>query len=99
MNKAITPEVIEKLATLAKLQFSEKEKVDFVDDLNRIVAFVDKLQEINTDHVEPLIHLSEETNVFREDDAEITITREEALLNAPKKDSDYFKIPRVLSKR
>ncbi|MFN3916982.1 MAG: Asp-tRNA(Asn)/Glu-tRNA(Gln) amidotransferase subunit GatC [Flavobacteriales bacterium] len=99
MSKAITEETVEKLATLAKLQFTDEEKVNFVNDLNRIVGFVDKLQELNTDNVEPLIHMSDEVNVMREDDAEITITQQEALLNAPKKDSDYFKIPRVLSKK
>ena len=59
---------------------------------------MDKLREIDTKDVEPLIFMSEEVNRLREDLPQITITHEEALRNAPKKDSDYFRIPKVLDK-
>jgi aspartyl-tRNA(Asn)/glutamyl-tRNA(Gln) amidotransferase subunit C len=59
---------------------------------------MDKLSEIDTENVEPLIFMSDEVNVLREDVAEETITQAEALKNAPKKDSDYFRIPKVLDK-
>ena len=57
-----------------------------------------KLSEIPTDDVEPLIFMSDEVNVLRDDEPEVTITQAEALKNAPKKDSDYFRIPKVLDK-
>ena len=59
---------------------------------------MDKLREIDTKDVEPLIFMSEEVNRLREDVPQITVTHEEALRNAPKKDSDYFRIPKVLDK-
>jgi aspartyl-tRNA(Asn)/glutamyl-tRNA(Gln) amidotransferase subunit C len=59
---------------------------------------MDKLSEIPTDNVEPLIFMSDEVNRLREDVPEVTVTKEEALKNAPKKDSDYFRIPKVLDK-
>jgi aspartyl-tRNA(Asn)/glutamyl-tRNA(Gln) amidotransferase subunit C len=57
---------------------------------------MDKLNEVNTDKVEPLIHMSAEINVLREDVASNSLTHEEALKNAPKKDSDYFRVPKFL---
>ncbi|MNR14488.1 aspartyl/glutamyl-tRNA amidotransferase subunit C [compost metagenome] len=57
-----------------------------------------KLSEIPTDDVEPLIFMSDEVNVLRDDVPEVTITQAEALKNAPKKDSDYFRIAKVLDK-
>lgn len=59
---------------------------------------MDKLREIDTKDVEPLIFMSDEVNRLREDIPQITVTHEEALRNAPKKDSDYFRIPKVLDK-
>ena len=56
------------------------------------------INEVNTDGVEPLIHMNNEINVLREDIVKETITQEQALKNAPQKDSDYFKIPKVLNK-
>jgi aspartyl-tRNA(Asn)/glutamyl-tRNA(Gln) amidotransferase subunit C len=63
-----------------------------------MIAFVDKLSELDTTGVEPLIFMSEEVNRLREDVAVQSISHEEALHNAPKKDSDYFRIPKVLDK-
>jgi aspartyl-tRNA(Asn)/glutamyl-tRNA(Gln) amidotransferase subunit C len=64
--------------------------------LNKILNWVDKLSELDTDNIEPLIHMTEEVNVMREDVAQNTVTHEEALRNAPKKDSDYIRVPKVL---
>lgn len=89
---------VSKIATLAKLQFDEVGTEQIKNDLNRMLKFVDKINEINTDNVEPLIHLNNEINVLREDIVVETITQQEALKNAPQKDSDYFKIPKVLNK-
>lgn len=90
---------VDRLAELAKLEFDEKSKEAMVNDLNRIVSFIEKLKEIPTDDVEPLIYMTDEVNVLRDDVVEQTISHEEALLNAPKKDSDYFKVPKVLEKK
>ena len=92
-NKLIT-----ELARLAKLNFDEKSSQEMQEDLNKIIGFVDKLSEIDTKDVEPLIYLSDEVNVLRKDDAIENISQEEALKNAPKKDSDYILVPKVIDK-
>lgn len=90
--------LVDKLASLAKLNFSEEEKEAFIKDFTRILQFVDKLKEVDTTGVEPLLYISDEVNVLREDVHQETITKEEALKNAPVKDSDYFKVPKVIQK-
>ncbi|MDG1174365.1 MAG: Asp-tRNA(Asn)/Glu-tRNA(Gln) amidotransferase subunit GatC [Flavobacteriales bacterium] len=94
----ITNETIDKLAVLAKLQFKEGDKESIRKDLSKIIAFVDKIDELDTEGVEPLIHINREVNVLREDEVSETITQVQALKNAPSKDSDYFKIATVLKK-
>ncbi len=94
----ITNELVEKLANLSKLEFENQEKKNIKKDLEKIVGFVDKLSELDTSNVEPLIFMTDEINVLREDEVKQEITREEALKNAPKKDSDYFKVPKFLDK-
>ncbi|RDV14617.1 Asp-tRNA(Asn)/Glu-tRNA(Gln) amidotransferase subunit GatC [Pontibacter diazotrophicus] len=89
-------QTIKKLAHLARLEFNEEKEQEMLQDLNKILNWMDKLRELDTEHVEPLTHMSEEVNVLREDVARNTVTHEEALLNAPKKDSDYFRVPKVL---
>lgn len=89
-------QTIKKLAHLARLEFNEEKEQEMLQDLNKILNWMDKLRELDTAHVEPLTHMSEEVNVLREDVAKNTVTHEEALLNAPKKDSDYFRVPKVL---
>ncbi len=92
----ITDETVDHIAHLSRLEFEGDKKVQIKEDMERILDFMDKLQEVNTDNVEPLIFMSEEVNVLREDVAVDTLTQEQALKNAPKKDSDYFRIPKVL---
>lgn len=94
----ITEELIDHIAHLARLEFKGEDKVSIQKDMERMIEFVDKLSEIDTANVEPLIFMSEEINRVREDVPQITVTHEEALMNAPKKDSDYFRIPKVLDK-
>jgi aspartyl-tRNA(Asn)/glutamyl-tRNA(Gln) amidotransferase subunit C len=92
----ITDKTVDELAHLARLHFEGDEKQRIKKDLTRIVSFMEKLNELDTEGVEPLIYLSEEFNVMRKDEARKTITQEQALKNAPKRDSDYFKVPKVL---
>ena len=89
-------QTIRKLAHLARLEFSEEKEQEMLGDLNKILNWVDKLRELDTENIEPLTHMTAEVNVMREDVAKNTVTHEEALLNAPKKDSDYFRVPKVL---
>jgi aspartyl-tRNA(Asn)/glutamyl-tRNA(Gln) amidotransferase subunit C len=94
----ISNELIDKLADLAKLNFEGQEKEKIKTDLQKIVGFIDKLNELDTENIEPLIFMSDAVNVLREDVVHQSITHEEALLNAPKKDSDYFRVPKFLDK-
>ncbi|MCJ8165222.1 Asp-tRNA(Asn)/Glu-tRNA(Gln) amidotransferase subunit GatC [Pontibacter sp. E15-1] len=89
-------QTIKKLAHLARLEFNEEKEQAMLQDLNKILNWMDKLRELDTTAVEPLTHMSEEVNVLREDIRKNTVSHEEALLNAPKKDSDYFRVPKVL---
>ena len=90
---------VDKIAHLARLRFSEEEKPEILADLNRILSFVDKLNEVNTENLDPLIYLNEEHNRMRKDEVIQTISHQEALLNAPDKDSDYFRVPKVVNKK
>lgn len=90
--------MVDKLAHLARLQFNAAEKEAIKNDLQRMIQFVDKLNEVDTTGVEPLLHMSEQVNVLREDDVQGSITTEEALRNAPVHDELFFKVPKVIKK-
>ncbi|MEY3270797.1 MAG: hypothetical protein RIS89_900 [Bacteroidota bacterium] len=90
--------LIDQIANLSKLSFEGEQKEAIRQDLQRMIAFVDKLSELDTAGVEPLIFMSNEVNRLRDDNPEQSVSHEEALRNAPKKDSDYFRIPKVLEK-
>jgi|TARA_B110000444_G_scaffold10457_1_gene8955 aspartyl-tRNA(Asn)/glutamyl-tRNA(Gln) amidotransferase subunit C len=94
----IDNKLISDLSQLAKLDFDEKSSLNMQEDLKKIIGFIEKLSEINTDTVEPLIYLSEELNVLRDDDEIKNLSQERALQNAPVKDSDYILVPKVLKK-
>jgi aspartyl-tRNA(Asn)/glutamyl-tRNA(Gln) amidotransferase subunit C len=96
MAQKIDIKTVDEIAHLARLEFNDEAKGEIVNDMNRMLAFIDKLSELDTDSVEPLIYMTDEKNVLREDEAKQTITQAEALKNAPKKDSDYFKVPKVI---
>lgn len=91
-------QTVEKLAHLARLDIKPEEKPTVIKDLNRILSFVEKLNELDTTNVEPLIYMVDEVNILRDDIPRIDITQKEALMNAPKKDSDYFKVPKMIDK-
>ena len=92
----IDKSTVENISQLARLELSEEQKEKMQGDLNSVLEWMDKLNEINTDDVEPLIHMSLETNVLRQDNPKQDISHEEALTNAPKKDSNYFRVPKVI---
>jgi len=95
----IDNETVDKIAHLARLEFDNQAKQEMVKDMNNMLGFIEKLNELDTTNVEPLIYMSDEANVLREDEVIPEITQDEALKNAPKKDSDYFKVPKVIEKQ
>ncbi len=90
--------LIDNLSNLARLEFSAGEKEDIKKDLRRMIEFVEKLGELDTAGVEPLLHMSPTINVLREDIPGGSVSREEALANAPSTDGTYFKVPKVIRK-
>lgn len=90
--------LVQQLADLARLEFSEQEKVEIKGDLQRMITFVEKLNELDTTDVKPLLHMTADRNVLREDVLVPSITREEGLQNAPAANDQYFKVPKVIRK-
>jgi aspartyl-tRNA(Asn)/glutamyl-tRNA(Gln) amidotransferase subunit C len=87
---------LDKIAHLSRLEFDEKDAEKMMKDMTAIVDWVEKLKELNTDGVEPLTTMSYEVNMFREDEVREHLSHERALANAPKKDKDYFRVPKVI---
>ncbi len=95
----INDELVQHIAHLARLEFEGDELNEIKGDMSKIIGFMDKLSELDTEDVEPLIFMTDKVNVLRDDKPERTLTSEDALRNAPKKDSDYFRISKVLKKK
>ena len=95
----VTDALIDKLALLSRLKCNEEEKREIRNDLQRMISFVDKLNELDTIGIKPMIHMSDETNVLREDEVEGQLQREKALKNAPEHDGRFFKVPKVIKKQ
>ena len=94
----INQNTIKKLASLSKLKFNEKEMELITNDMEKMIDFIQTLEEIDTDGVEPLIHMTEGYNQWRADEVREMLPPNEALKNSPKADSSYFKLPKVLEK-
>lgn len=92
----ITEKRVQELAHLSRLQFEGESLKKMQNDLEDILAMCEKLKEVDTTGVEPLIYLTNAETVLREDVVIQTITHEEALRNAPKADSDFFRVPKVI---
>lgn len=92
----INREVLDKMAHLARLEFDDKDAEKMMQDMTAIVSWVEKLNEVDTTGVEPLTTMSHEVNALREDKVQTELTREEVLKNAPLKNEDYFRVPKVL---
>ena len=90
--------LVDKVAHLARLKFVDSEKESIKKDLQNMIAFADKLNELNLDGVEPMIHMSDEVNVLRDDVVKGSVSREDALKNAPEHDDKFFKVPKVIRK-
>lgn len=90
--------LVEKLANLSRLKFNETEKEEIKKDLQKMISFVEKLNELDLNDTEPLLHMSSNVNVLREDVVQGSVSREEALKNAPAHDKQFFKVPKVIKK-
>ncbi|MCB0726705.1 MAG: Asp-tRNA(Asn)/Glu-tRNA(Gln) amidotransferase subunit GatC [Ignavibacteriae bacterium] len=95
---AVSLKDVDKIATLAKLKFSGTEKEKLQKDLNKILEYIDHLNELDLEGVEPLENINETENVLRKDEVYTWLTTEEALKNAPSKTGKFFKVPKVLDK-
>lgn len=88
--------LLDKIAHLSRLEFDEKDAEKIMKEMSGIITWVEQLNEVDTSGVEPLTTMSHEINALREDEVNPHLSHEKALLNAPKKDSDYFRVPKVL---
>ncbi len=95
----INDALVEKLAMLSRLHYNDAEKDSIKADLQKMIGFIDKLNELDTSGVSPLLHISSNVNILREDEVSHVISREEALFNSPVKDPQFFKVPKVIKKQ
>ncbi|MGB1216966.1 MAG: Asp-tRNA(Asn)/Glu-tRNA(Gln) amidotransferase subunit GatC [Saprospiraceae bacterium] len=95
----IDRELILKLERLSNLSLSEEERQEMQKDLESMLGMVNKLDELDLEGVEPLVHISDEVNVLREDKVENQLSQEEALKNATKKDKQFFLVPNVMKNK
>ncbi|HCN38637.1 MAG TPA: Asp-tRNA(Asn)/Glu-tRNA(Gln) amidotransferase GatCAB subunit C [Bacteroidetes bacterium] len=95
---AVTIKEVEHIAKLAKLKFSIEETEKLQGDLNKILEYIDELNEVNLDDTEPMENINELVNVTRKDEIIKGLSQEEALKNAPEKTGNYFKVPKVIDK-
>ena len=94
----VDDKLIHDLAQLSKLDFDNKSIEEMKTDLDAMLVFVNELLKVDTEGVHPLLYLSTEVNVLRDDKISYVVDQHDALKNAPEKDSDYFKVPTVLKK-
>jgi aspartyl-tRNA(Asn)/glutamyl-tRNA(Gln) amidotransferase subunit C len=92
----ITSEDVEHISWLASIKISDEEKEKFVDQFNSILEYFHQLDEVDTEGIEPTYRVVELANVFRDDISRKSLTKEEALKNAPRRENGYFKSPRIV---
>jgi aspartyl-tRNA(Asn)/glutamyl-tRNA(Gln) amidotransferase subunit C len=92
----VTRKEIEHIAELARLKFTDAELENYTGKLNQILSYVEKLNELDTENIEPLSHPVESENIFREDIVKPSINRDEAFKNSPDHDNVFFKVPKVI---
>jgi len=92
----VDEKMVEGVAHLARLDINPSQTKEMVGEMNKILGWMEKLNEVNTDEVDPLIHMSSELNVLRTDEIDNILEHDKALKNAPKKDSNYFRVPKVI---
>lgn len=95
----IDKETLKKVAHLARVEVNPSMEKEMIKDLEEILTWVEKLNEVDTSGVAPLTHMSFEKNALREDIVKLELTKKEGLSNAPKHDGDYFQVPKVLDQK
>lgn len=93
---SLTRAEVEKVSLLGRLLLSDAELDTMTEQMGRIVGYIEQLGEFNTDNVQPMAHAQEMHNVFAEDELGPSLPREDALANAPKRDSECYRVPAVL---
>jgi aspartyl-tRNA(Asn)/glutamyl-tRNA(Gln) amidotransferase subunit C len=96
MSETISIKDVKHIATLARLEFDDNEVEKFKDDMNDILNYIEKLNELDTKDVEPTSHALDIFTVTREDVVEPSLSNEDALRNAPESDNAHFKVPKVI---
>ena len=96
MAKKIDQSQVRKVARLSRLDLTEAEIEEFTDQLCAILDYVEKMNELDTENVEPLAHCLPVSNVFREDSVKESLGTEKTLANAPQRDGEFFKVPKIL---
>ncbi len=96
MSQRIDAEQVRKVAKLARLQLTESEIEEFTGQLGAILGYVEKMNELDTDSVEPLAHCLPISNVFRTDQIKPSLGTDNALSNVPERDGPFFKVPKIL---
>lgn len=92
----VTAEVVAQIAELARLDLDQEQQERLASDLAQIISYVEMLDELDTSAVEPMAHALDLTNVFADDEVQPSLSRQEALANAPKHDGQFFLVPAVL---
>jgi aspartyl-tRNA(Asn)/glutamyl-tRNA(Gln) amidotransferase subunit C len=96
---SIDSQTVKNTAHLARLEFENEEEAKMIVSMNRMIGFVEKLNELNTENIEPLIYMTDEVNHLREDEVHPPLSQKDVLANSPKHDSDYFKVPKVVENK
>ncbi len=96
MSKQIDADLVRHIGLLSRIELSDDEVRDFGDQLAHILQYVDKLQELDTDNIEPMAHAVEIHNVLADDETRPSLSPDAALANAPARDDDFFKVPKVI---
>jgi len=92
----VTSALVDRLAHLSRLEFNAADKEEIKNDLQRMISFVEKLDELDLEGTEPLLHMSSNINVLRDDEVQGSVSREEALKNTPAHDDKFFMVPKVI---
>jgi aspartyl-tRNA(Asn)/glutamyl-tRNA(Gln) amidotransferase subunit C len=95
----ISKEEVEHVAKLARLAVSEEEKENFSRQLSEILTYVGKLNELDTSKIEPTSHVLDLSNVFRDDVVRESLPAEDVLANAPDRENDHFRVPKIIEER
>jgi aspartyl-tRNA(Asn)/glutamyl-tRNA(Gln) amidotransferase subunit C len=87
---------ISHVASLARLKLADSEKELFSKQVDSIISYIDKLNELDTSDIKPTAHVLPISNVFREDELKSSLPRDKALQNSPGKDESFYRVPKII---